>query len=347
MGVNTTEPDSFMYKALLEVTSFFWASKGGRGILLEKLIASFGGQFSSNNQTLSELINAMSSKDNSRQSDLDQKQERLGWIIETEVGKLKFDVTNFVDDTLIILELKNRVDSGGTAARQEALTKLISICKIVEDGKKIFVRKSTKYNLEEVLSLLGIKSIKMHMGLLYNLYGKAATLEDDHFSNTSKKYLKQYADQNHLTAHVTFDENNLQLSIKKGNLLISVGMLYGNEVISQFSLKHLSLDILMERVFSKLWDDIRLVLNLLIPERAMLLECKKNHITEIKRLKENDAEFKTIYNQFCNKSSDPIVLRNIVNSIRSKADLSDIKSLSDDALLTRAIYAFRGILCRH
>jgi hypothetical protein len=122
MGVNTIEHDRFMYKAFLEVTSFFGGSKGGRGALLEKIIASLGGQFSSRHQTLSELINALSSKNISQQSGRDQNQD---WIIETEVGELKFDMTNFVNETLVILELKNRVDSGGTAARQEALTKLL------------------------------------------------------------------------------------------------------------------------------------------------------------------------------------------------------------------------------
>jgi radical SAM superfamily enzyme YgiQ (UPF0313 family) len=71
----------------------------------------------------------------------------------------------------------------------------------------------------------------------------------------------------------TLDENNLRLYFRKGKLLISVGMIYGNEVISRFTGKQLSLEIIMEKVFSKLWDDIWLVFNLAIPQRAMLLEC--------------------------------------------------------------------------
>lgn len=328
-------------KHFLKLLLFFWGSKGGRGALLEKIIASLGGQFSSRHQTLSELINTLSSKNISQQYGQDQNQDRLDWIIETEVGKLKFDMTNFVNDTLIILELKNRVDSGGTAARQEALTKLITLCKIIEDGKKIFVHNSIEYNLEETLSLLGINSMEMHMGLLYNLHGKEATIVDDGFYSSSKKHLKKYANQNHLTAQVTLDENNLRLYLRKGKLLISVGVLYGNEVIIRFTGKQLSLDIIMDKVFSKLWDDIWLVFNLAIPQRAMLLEYKKNHITEIKRLKENDVEFKAIYKQFCDKSSDRIILQNLVNTIRSKADFSGIpRILRDDAHLTSCLYAF-------
>jgi hypothetical protein len=40
MGVDSIEYDNkYQYQALLETTSYFWASKGGRGSLLEKIIA--------------------------------------------------------------------------------------------------------------------------------------------------------------------------------------------------------------------------------------------------------------------------------------------------------------------
>lgn len=115
--------------------------------------------------------------------------------------------------------------------------------------------------------------MEMHIGLLYNLHGKEATIIDDRFYSSSKIHLKKYANQNHLIAQVTLDENNLRLYFRKDKLLISVGMIYGNEVISRFTGKQLSLEIIMEKVFSKLWDDIWLVFNLAIPQRAMLLEC--------------------------------------------------------------------------
>lgn len=41
-------------------------------------------------------------------------------------SRLKFDLLNVIDDRLVFLEIKNRVDSGGTAAREEALAKNIS-----------------------------------------------------------------------------------------------------------------------------------------------------------------------------------------------------------------------------
>lgn len=35
MGIDSVEDDKFCYRAVLEITSYFWASKGGRGTLLE------------------------------------------------------------------------------------------------------------------------------------------------------------------------------------------------------------------------------------------------------------------------------------------------------------------------
>jgi hypothetical protein len=46
MGIDSVEYDKYRYQALLESTSYFWASKGGRGALLEKIIASLGGSWS-------------------------------------------------------------------------------------------------------------------------------------------------------------------------------------------------------------------------------------------------------------------------------------------------------------
>lgn len=40
--INTAKYDKFQYQALLETTSYFWASTGGRGTLLEKIVASVG-----------------------------------------------------------------------------------------------------------------------------------------------------------------------------------------------------------------------------------------------------------------------------------------------------------------
>jgi hypothetical protein len=62
MGIHSVGYDKFQYQALLETTSYFWASKGGRGTLLEKIIATLGNSYSSNGVTLSKVISMLLSK---------------------------------------------------------------------------------------------------------------------------------------------------------------------------------------------------------------------------------------------------------------------------------------------
>lgn len=42
MGIESVRYDRHRYESLLQTTSYFWASKGGHGSLLEKIIASIG-----------------------------------------------------------------------------------------------------------------------------------------------------------------------------------------------------------------------------------------------------------------------------------------------------------------
>src|SRR5437899_12860954 len=62
MGIDSVEYDKFQYQALLETTSYFWASKGGRGTLLEKIIASLGNSHSYNGVTLPRVLAIILSK---------------------------------------------------------------------------------------------------------------------------------------------------------------------------------------------------------------------------------------------------------------------------------------------
>jgi hypothetical protein len=121
MGIESVEYDKYQYQALLETTSYIWASKGGRGSLLEKIIALLGNKYSTSGITLFKIFSMLSARNDENKS---QKYRKgLEWLSKTNIKKLKFDLVNIIGDKLIILELKNRVESGGTAAREEALSK--------------------------------------------------------------------------------------------------------------------------------------------------------------------------------------------------------------------------------
>ena len=176
------------------------------------------------------------------------------------------------------MELKNRVDSGGTAAREEALSKkFFSLCRIIENGEKIFVYHGKEYDFGELLSILGINRVEMCLGLLFNTSGEEATIDADKskgFYSSSKTHMKNYADEQHPTVKVLFDESKLSLFFKTDVLSVFIDMVYGSEVIQRFTSKQHRLSKLMENVFSKSWDDIWLAFNIAISERAMLLRSR-------------------------------------------------------------------------
>jgi len=112
MGIDSIEHDKFYYRAVLETTSYFWASKGGRGTLLEKLIVSLGNSHSFSNVTLSKILSTASTNV-ANTSVYDDRNTCQPVIKKFDLGLKR----------LIILELKNRVDSGGTPAREESLVR--------------------------------------------------------------------------------------------------------------------------------------------------------------------------------------------------------------------------------
>lgn len=158
-GIDSVKTNQFEYQALLEATSYFWASKGGRGRLLEKIIASVAGTSADTGVSLVEIPLMISKRKH------DSIRTEGGWHLRNPYKKLKFDLINIKDNSLVLMELKNRVDSGGTAAREEALSKkFFAICRWIERGEKIFEYDKKTYDLLEILSQYGIKRIEMYMG---------------------------------------------------------------------------------------------------------------------------------------------------------------------------------------
>jgi hypothetical protein len=187
------------------------------------------------------------------------------------------------------------------------------------------------------------------MGLLFDIHGKEATIgadRSDGFYSSSKTHMKNYANESHYNANVKFDPGKLRLYFKKHSLLVSVEMLYGNEVIRRFSTRKYYLGNLMERVFSKSWDDIWLIFNVAIFERAILLKNKENHITQLKYLKENDGYFCTMFNKFCTDSLNSEILRKLVQHVLTKPKLTDASGATSEDIryLTDCLYAFASYI---
>ena len=102
--------------------------------------------------------------------------------------------------------------------------------------------------------------------------------------------MKNYVNKRH-NCEVLFDEKLLKISLKDGGFIISVAMLYGNEVMNVFTSMLYNLHSLIEKVFAGNWDDFWLIFSITISERAMLLRKNTNYMMQIYKLKESDQEF--------------------------------------------------------
>src|SRR5215467_1060002 len=117
-------------------------------------------------------------------------------------------------------------------------------------------------------------------------------------------------------------------------------MLYGNDVIRKFSSQKYHLNNLMEKVFSKSWDDVWLTFRVAITQRASLLRDRKNYIMQIKNLKENDEYFNVIFTKFCIRSSDINILTELVQYVLRKLNLTE----PSGSTISDCLYAFASYI---
>jgi hypothetical protein len=347
-GLESVQYNKHEYHAFLEVTSYFWASKGGRGALLEKVIAVESGSNSANGVLLVRIPQLIESAKGIK--------ERSQWRVTGATPRLKFDLVNIVDDKILFLEIKNRVDGGGTAAREEALAKkFLTLCKTIQNEEKVFVKdNTTEMDIPQAFLGLGIKEIEMHVGFLFNIDGNEATTDSDKingFYGASRQLLTSYYQkQNHrYSVDLKYDETLQRLSFEKDGLVVSVDLLYGSDVTRRFTRDQLTLTTVLRNVFTRKWDDIWLSLNLAIAQRALLLEYGTNHITEIKNMRETEpsnSDFESYYRRFVADQEDIQSLSECVRILKEKPTIRKLpipsSSVADslDTQLADCIYAY-------
>ncbi len=164
------------YESLLGVPSYFQASKGGRGRYIEKKISSIV-ETCSLDIKLSELpiwflypdlyrkrgiftISGLSSEEK-------LKLRRIEWDWSGDVDETT-DLGNLLDEnTVVLLELKNRVDSGGTAARREIWTKKFKrILEILSTTNKMLYRKG-RHQFSLIVTVINERTFLLKWGKNY------------------------------------------------------------------------------------------------------------------------------------------------------------------------------------
>ena len=331
-GKNSIQTESNYYNSLLEITSYFWASKGGRGKLLEKTISSRAGVKAKHDVYLSDFLDVIIQSNGKLQGNTLNKFRK------------KFDLINLVDDSLIILEIKNRIDSGGVSGRRDALNKFFDVLNKIEDNTVVFVDSSQKeYTLTELLIELGIKKLEMLMGLFYNIKGNEATIVDDRknggFYSESKRLGSDFARGK---LGITHDSDWLRIDFTKDSIEFVIQTTYGSDSTKRFTGGSLTLDMVFDSVFPKSWDDIRLALNVGITQRNLLLQYKTNHIMKIQSLYNTNSDFKSEIDRFRNNPDNLSIIKNLTCKIQNGGGNLIYRKLLNKIFQTAYMY-MRGL----
>ena len=259
-GKGSVKLDPNYYDSFLEITSHFWSSKGGRGKILQKMFKHFAGKTAEEDSYLSLFLEKL----------VDNNQFLNGKI--SSKFKTKVDLLNIQDKKIVLVEIKNRVDSGGTSSRNEVLKKFFELFDSIIDDTIALTDSKTgqEYTLSKLLAKLDITRFEVVMGFLYNKKSNIASLDDDKsdgFYSTSKKLIRDYASHHPGLLH---DLELLKITMRKDGVEFVIETVYGDDIVRRFIDDKYVLDDLTNSMFEKSWDDIWLALTLGISETTVL-----------------------------------------------------------------------------
>ena len=316
------------YEALLGVTSYYQHTQGGKGRYIEKKIAS-SFETCSLDIRLSELPfwlkhpKLHKKKGIFTLKGLNTQEKRIiritpwDWIGEkdenTDIGTILKD-----EKAVVFMELKNRVDSGGTAARREIWTsqKFGIITDYLLRNDKLYKREKRDFSLSELLEFFGFRILELYIGVLFNKGGRPATLESDKrhgFYSSSKEgfiYLRNKVKASKMAKIVEEDPENLQITflLMDSNLRVKIGASYGDDISLKLFRKELPVsDLLLLR-----YDDVWLSQLIAIDERSFLLKYGKNYMKIFIDLLKRDKNLRLKYNSLIEAECEETKLNNLV-----------------------------------
>jgi len=336
-GIDNADKDiKNYYEAMLSIASYYQASKGGRGKYVEKRLVSvadfcnLGIQIKKiplwlDQPTLvrkkSLSINELSREENSK-----LRLSSWDWIGDDKEDNTTTDLGSIFRNSILYLELKNRIDSGGTSARREVWdTKFKKIINLISNNKKIFKNNGKKYSLLDIYYCFKINTIRLNLGILFNIDGSPATKEMDKigggFFSTNKDLclsLKSYVENNtnFKIVNCNPEELNLNLKLKNSDFDVNIATIYGNEVPQVLLGKKLPLTDLL---FSK-FDDIWLSQLLAIEERTNLLKFNNNVLLQIKEKVDKNISLRKIFDGFIMSEGQEKNLNKLLEMIKDKID---------------------------
>jgi hypothetical protein len=322
------------YEALLGVTSYYHHSQGGRGKYIEKKIAS-SFETCSLDIELSKLpfwlVYPLLHKKKGifTQQGLSLEEKKIlrtiewDWLGDRDVST---DVGSIIQDekTMVLIELKNRVDTGGTSGRREIWTseKFGIFVEYLKSNKKLFRKSGKEFSLTELLESFGIETVEIYIGVLFDKGDNPATVQSDKtngFYSSSKQgfeYLQNLIKQSPSMKIINEDPENLQmvLALDYSNLKVKIGALYGNDITLKLFRKSFAVSDLLLLSY----DDIWLSQLITIDERAILLKHQKNFTIAFLDLLKRDRDLRTRYDAIINSECGENELNSIVNYLFDK-----------------------------
>ena len=322
------------YEALLGVTSYYQHSQGGKGKYIEKKIAS-SFETCSLDIELSKLPfwleypSLHKKKGIFTQQGLSSEEKKTlrtiewDWLGDRDVST---DVGSIIQDekAMVLVELKNRVDTGGTAGRREIWTseKFGIFVEYLKSNKKLFRKSDKEFSLAELLDSFGIENFEIYIGVLFDKGDNPATVLSDKtngFYSSSRQgfeYLQNIVKQSSTMKIINEDTENLQmeLNLVYSGLKVKIGALYGNDITLKLFRKSFPVsDLLLLR-----YDDIWLSQLITIEERAILLKHKKNFTTTFLDLLKRDGDLRRKYDTVINSECRETELNTIVGYLLNK-----------------------------
>ena len=321
------------YEALLGITSYYQHSQGGRGRYIEKKIAS-AFESCSLDIKLSELplwlespvlhkkkgiftLNGLTSEEKRK-----IRQISWDWIGDkdesTDVGSLLRKKR-----TVVLVEIKNRVDSGGSAARREIWTsqKFGIIVDYLLKNEKIYKKNKKKFSLSDLLKFFNFDTFELYIGVLFDKGDRPATIQADKrngFYSSNKEgftYLTNKIKSYKKIKVLDEDSEHLKIQILLPNSLkLKIGALYGDEITLKLFGKPSSVsDLLLLR-----YDDIWLSQLITIDERSFLLKYNKNFSIIFKDLLKRDKEVRMRYDRLITSECKKKELEQIIKYLLLK-----------------------------
>lgn len=322
------------YEALLGVTSYYQHSQGGRGRYIEKKIAS-AFESCSLDIKLSELPFWLEhpalhkKKGIFTLNGLTTEEKRIirrtywDWVgnrdESTDVGTILKK-----EKAMVLVEIKNRVDSGGSSARREIWTsqKFGIIVDYLLKNEKIYKKDNKEFSLLDLFKFFNLENLELYIGILFDKGDRPATIEADKrngFYSSSKEgfmYLR-----NKIKAHkeikiLNDDLENLKIEFLLPNsyLKIKIEALYGDNVTLKLFRKQSPVsDLLLLK-----YDDIWLSQLVAIDERTLLLKNNKNFLTLLQDLLKRNVELRRKYDELISSECRESTLNEIINYLLTK-----------------------------